>query len=198
MRRTRRRDLHPAAPVPSWLPDLDGDANQDFLAFCPPSAQPRLLPADEGLVHLDPPGQPVPARMHEHRRSRCSIPHAVGYEPISSARCRLSAETPSLSVANIQAVNHTVRASAAGRTACPPSPTSACRRPRTCTGHQRRPTRREARTSGTRSPAIAASPGNPGNRRRSRTTTGTLRWTWGSTRPPEAEDPHRPQPSPVS
>ena len=42
-------------------------------------------------------------------RSRCSIAHAVGYEPISSARCRPSAETPSLAVANIQqAVNHTV------------------------------------------------------------------------------------------
>jgi len=42
-------------------------------------------------------------------RSRCSIAHAVGYEPISSERCRPSAETPSLAVANIQqAVNHTV------------------------------------------------------------------------------------------
>jgi hypothetical protein len=42
-------------------------------------------------------------------RSRCSIAHAVGYEPISSERCRPSAETPSLAVANIQqAVDHTV------------------------------------------------------------------------------------------
>ncbi len=42
-------------------------------------------------------------------RSRCSIAHAVGYEPISSARCKLSADMPSLPVANIQhAVNHTV------------------------------------------------------------------------------------------
>ena len=42
-------------------------------------------------------------------RSRCSIAHAVGYEPISSARCTLSADTPSFCVANIQhAANHTV------------------------------------------------------------------------------------------
>ena len=42
-------------------------------------------------------------------RSRCSIAHAVWYEPISSARCRLSAEIPSFCAANIQqAVNHTV------------------------------------------------------------------------------------------
>ena len=42
-------------------------------------------------------------------RSRCSIAHAVGYEPISSARCRPSAETPPFCAANIQqAVNHTV------------------------------------------------------------------------------------------
>ena len=33
-------------------------------------------------------------------RSRCSIAHAVGYEPISSERCRLSAETPSFCAAN--------------------------------------------------------------------------------------------------
>ena len=42
-------------------------------------------------------------------RSRCSIAHAVGYEPISSDRCRLCAEMPSFCVANSQhAVNHTV------------------------------------------------------------------------------------------
>ena len=42
-------------------------------------------------------------------RSRCSIAHAVGYEPISSDRCRLCAEMPSFCAANSQqAVNHTV------------------------------------------------------------------------------------------
>ena len=35
-------------------------------------------------------------------RSRCSIAHAVWYEPISSDRCRLCAEIPSLAVANSQ------------------------------------------------------------------------------------------------
>ncbi len=38
-----------------------------------------------------------------------SIAHAVWQEPISSDRCKLSAEIPSLAVANDQqAVNHTV------------------------------------------------------------------------------------------
>jgi hypothetical protein len=42
-------------------------------------------------------------------RSRCSIAHAVWYEPISRARWRLWADTPSFWVANSQAaVNHTV------------------------------------------------------------------------------------------
>lgn len=42
-------------------------------------------------------------------RNRCSIAHAVWYEPISKVRCRLSAEIPSLAVANAQhALNHTV------------------------------------------------------------------------------------------
>ena len=42
-------------------------------------------------------------------RSRCSIAHAVWYEPISSVRCTVSAETPSLRPANIQqTVNQTV------------------------------------------------------------------------------------------
>ncbi len=42
-------------------------------------------------------------------RGRPGIAHAVWYEPISSARCRLSAEMPSFCVANSQhAVNHTV------------------------------------------------------------------------------------------
>src|SRR5674476_346472 len=42
-------------------------------------------------------------------RNRCSIAHAVGYEPISSDRCRLNADMPSLPEANIQQTcNHTV------------------------------------------------------------------------------------------
>ena len=60
------QDLHPAAAVPSWLPDLDGHADQQLLALGPASAQPRLLAADEGLIHLDRAGQPVPARAHQH------------------------------------------------------------------------------------------------------------------------------------
>ena len=61
------QDLHPAAPVPPRLPDLDGHADQGLLALGPPAAQPRLLAADEGLIHLDRAGQPVPARAHQHR-----------------------------------------------------------------------------------------------------------------------------------
>lgn len=42
-------------------------------------------------------------------RNRCSVAHAVWYEPISSVRCTLNAEMPSLPEANIQhTVNHTV------------------------------------------------------------------------------------------
>ena len=42
-------------------------------------------------------------------RSRCSIAHAVWYEPISNARWTLNADTPSFCAANIQqTVNHTV------------------------------------------------------------------------------------------
>jgi hypothetical protein len=42
-------------------------------------------------------------------RSRCSIAHAVWYEPISNVLCRLNAEIPSLPVQNSQhAWNHTV------------------------------------------------------------------------------------------
>lgn len=41
--------------------------------------------------------------------NRCSIAHAVWYEPISRVRWRLSADTPSFWVANSQhAMNHTV------------------------------------------------------------------------------------------
>ena len=52
--------------------------------------------------------------MFAHRRrlapNRCSIAHAVWYEPISSVRCTLTAEMPSLPEANIQqTVNHTVK-----------------------------------------------------------------------------------------
>lgn len=42
-------------------------------------------------------------------RNRCSIAHAVWYDPISNCRCRLEADTPSLLVANNQqALNHTL------------------------------------------------------------------------------------------
>jgi hypothetical protein len=35
-------------------------------------------------------------------RNRCNIAQAAGYEPISSSRCKLSAEMPFVWAANIQ------------------------------------------------------------------------------------------------
>jgi len=59
--------LHPAPPDPLGRAHLDRDAGEHLLAPGPPAAQPRLVPADERLVRLHRPGQPVPARAHQHR-----------------------------------------------------------------------------------------------------------------------------------
>jgi hypothetical protein len=58
---------HAAAPLPSWLFDLDRYADQGLLAFGPAAPQPWLLAADVGLIHLDRARQPVPARTHQDR-----------------------------------------------------------------------------------------------------------------------------------
>jgi hypothetical protein len=58
---------HPAPADPLRLVDLHRDAGEHLLAAGPAAAQPRLVPADERLVHLHDPGQPVPARPHQHR-----------------------------------------------------------------------------------------------------------------------------------
>ena len=60
-------DHHPAAAVPSRFPDLDRHADQGLPASGAPAPQPRLLAADEGLVHLGRAGQPVPARSDKDR-----------------------------------------------------------------------------------------------------------------------------------
>jgi hypothetical protein len=55
-----------------------------------------------------PESRSLPARISTDL-NRCSIAHAVWYEPISRVRWRLSADTPSFWVANSQhAMNHTV------------------------------------------------------------------------------------------
>ena len=55
-----------------------------------------------------PASHPRPGRTSADR-SRCSIAQAVWYDPISSARCKCWADSPSLAVANSQhAWNHTV------------------------------------------------------------------------------------------
>jgi hypothetical protein len=56
-------DRHPAPAIPARFLDLDGHADQGFLALSPPARQLRLLTADVGLVHLHGAGQPVPARL---------------------------------------------------------------------------------------------------------------------------------------
>jgi len=70
MRRVRGRigqRRHPAPADPLRLADLDSDAGQDLLAPGAPAAQPRLLPADIGLIHLHRAGQSISARPHQYR-----------------------------------------------------------------------------------------------------------------------------------
>ena len=58
---------HPAPAEPRRFPDLHRDAGEHLLAPGPAAAQPRLLTADERLVHFHQPGQPVPPRAYQHR-----------------------------------------------------------------------------------------------------------------------------------
>ena len=66
---------HPAPAKPRRFPDLHRDAGEHLLAPGPAAAQPRLLTADERLVHFHQPGQPVPPRAHQHR------PQAMQHSP---------------------------------------------------------------------------------------------------------------------
>ncbi len=92
-----------------------------------------------------------------------------------------------------------LQASAGDRTTYPRSPLCEPRRPRTCSGHHRAPSRRHARSADRRSrPASAATPGSPSSRHRSRTRTETRRSTSGSARRPAATARPLPQLSPVS
>ena len=76
---------HAAPADPFRLFDLYRDAGQDLLAPGPAAAQPRLLAADVGLVHLHRAGQQVTARPHQHR------PQAVQHRP----RCLVGADLQS-------------------------------------------------------------------------------------------------------
>ena len=61
------QDRHPDPSVPAGLVDLDRHADQGFLALGPPAPQSWLLAADEGLVDLHRPGQPIPAGTYQDR-----------------------------------------------------------------------------------------------------------------------------------
>jgi len=124
------QDLRPAAPEPTRLGDLQRAGLPEPFCLRPVRPVGPLLAADVDLFDLDCAGQPDPARRTSTDRSRCSIAHAVGYEPIFSARCRLNADIPSLPDPNSQhASNHTLSGVVGGRTTSAPSPTSgSCRR----------------------------------------------------------------------
>jgi hypothetical protein len=80
-----------------------------FLPGCRPPRNPcSSLPVNVSSASTVPASRSRPGRTSADR-SRCSIAHAVWYEPISRARCRCWAEIPSLAVANSQqAWNQTV------------------------------------------------------------------------------------------
>ena len=71
-------------------------ATSDFLfpRDRPPVRPGSTPPMSVSSTSTTPESRSRPGRTRTARR-RCSIAQAVGYEPISSARCRLSAETPS-------------------------------------------------------------------------------------------------------
>ena len=104
-----RDHLHSAPPVAFAGSAFNRYGNEGLLPASPTAGQAFLASADIGLIDLDPAGKLLPPRAASTLRSRCNIAHAVLYEPISRVRCRLSAETPSLAVANSQQTsNHTV------------------------------------------------------------------------------------------
>ncbi len=74
----------------------------------PPLSPASIPPINVSSISTLPVSSSRPGRTSTER-SLCSIAHAVWYEPNSSERCRLRAETPSFWVANSQqALNHTV------------------------------------------------------------------------------------------
>jgi hypothetical protein len=65
---------HPPPSQPLRTADLHGDPGQDLLAFGSPAPQLRFLPADEGLVHLDGPGQLLTLRANQDRAQPVNHP----------------------------------------------------------------------------------------------------------------------------
>jgi hypothetical protein len=65
--RTVTKDRHAAPPVTLRLLAFDSYSHQDLLALGPPAAQAGLLAAEEGLIHLDGAGEPVPPGSDENR-----------------------------------------------------------------------------------------------------------------------------------
>src|SRR5665648_1071151 len=96
---------------PKPLGDATSTATQTsaFLPLARPPARPGSCPPmNVSSTSTTPDSRSRPGRCCTGC-ARCSIAHAVWYEPISKVRCRLSAEIPSLAVANAQhALNHTV------------------------------------------------------------------------------------------
>ena len=82
--RTVTKKRHPAAPIPSRLLPLDSHAHQYFLAPGPSAAQSGSSPPKKiSSTSTMPVRRSLPGWTRTER-SRCSIAHAVWYEPISS------------------------------------------------------------------------------------------------------------------
>src|SRR5674536_102309 len=100
-------DVYKRQPRGSWT--STATATRDFLPLARPPLSPGSSPPMKvSSTSILPVRRSRPGRTRTDRR-RCSMAQTVAWEPISSVRCRLNAETPSFCEANIQqAVNHTV------------------------------------------------------------------------------------------
>src|SRR6266508_6967656 len=67
LRRRIRQDRHPTSTKPLRFPSLHGHADQGLLASLPAATEPGFLAADEGLIDLDSPGEPLAAGAYENR-----------------------------------------------------------------------------------------------------------------------------------
>ena len=188
---------HPAASETLRLVDLDGHADQGLLALLAAAAQPRLLAADEGLVDLHPAGEPFPTGPDQHRAQ------PVQHRPRRLVRADLQRPLQALRrdpvfLGGEQPARREPHGQRRARLSKIVPAVTDVRRGTTRTGTDRHPaaTRPPARTPGTRTrPASAATPGSPGIRRRSRTTTGTRPPTSGSAHRPGDNPPGQPTPA---
>jgi hypothetical protein len=88
-------------PYPRGCLTSTATPTSDFLPLARPPGSPASSPPMKvSSTSTVPDSRSRPGRTSTER-SRCSIARAVGYEPISSDRCRLSAETPSLGASGV-------------------------------------------------------------------------------------------------